>query len=135
MNPMKTHNQIDYTLTPHRIKCSINKPKTRTFPGADVGSDHDLVMMTKNLRLQKNQKNKNPQIRFDIEKLQDPNIATHFNATIGGRFAPLNFLEPNVNNLINSFGTAMPDTDKEVLGKPWMKLQSWVSNDVLKLCD
>ena len=135
MNPMKTPNQIDYTLTPQRFKSSVNKPKTRTFPGTDVGSDHDLVIMTKNLRLQKNQKNKNPQIRFDIEKLQDPNTATHFKATIGGRFAPLNFLEPNINNLINSFGTAMPDTDKEVLGKPRMKRQPWVSNDVPKLCD
>ena len=131
----KTHNQIDYILTPQRFKSSINKPKTRTFPGTDVGSDHDLVMMTINLRLQKNQKNKNPQIRSDIEKLQDPNIATHFIATIGGRFTALNFLEPNINNLVNSVGTAMRDTAKEVLSKSKIKHQPWVSNDVLKLCD
>ena len=117
----KTHNKIDYILTPQRFKSSINKPKTRTFPGADVGSDHDLVMMTVNLRLQKNRKNKNPRIRFDIEKLHDPNIATHFKATIGGRFAVLNFLEPDINNPVNSIGTAMRDTAKDVLGKPKIK--------------
>ena len=92
-------------------------------------------MMTINLRLQKNRKSKNPRKRFDIEKLQDPNIATHFKATIGGRFAVLNFLEPNINNLVNTVGTAMRDTAKEVLGKPKIKRQPWVSNDVLKLCD
>ena len=131
----KTRNQIDYILTPQSFKSSINKPKTRTFPGADVGSDHDLLMMTINLRLQKNRKNKNPRIRFNKEKLQDPNIATHFKATIGGRFAVFNFLELNINNLVNSVSTAMSDTTKEVLGKPNIKHHPWVSNDALKLCD
>ena len=108
----------------YAVKTSIIKSKTRPFPGADVGSDHDLVMMTINLRLQKNRKkNKNPRIKFDIEKLQDPNIAKHFKATIGGRFAVLNFLEPNINNLVNSVGTAMHYTAKEVLGKPKIKCQ------------
>ena len=73
-----TQNQIDYILTPQRFKSTINKPETRTFPCADVGSDHDLVMMTINL---KNRKDKNPRIRFDTEKLQDPNIAKHLKAT------------------------------------------------------
>ncbi|KAI0238502.1 hypothetical protein LSAT2_010801 [Lamellibrachia satsuma] len=68
------------------------------------GTDHDLVMMTINLRLQKNWNDKNPRIRFDTEKLQDPNIATHLKATIGGRFAALNFLEPDINNTANSIG-------------------------------
>ena len=46
-----------------------------------------------------------------------------------------NFLEPNINNLVNSVGTAMRDTTKEVLGKRKIKHQPWVSNDVLKLCN
>ena len=92
-------------------------------------------MMTINLRLQKNQKNKNPRIRFDIEKLQDPNIVAHFKATIGVHFAAFHFLEPNINNLVNSVGTAMRNTTKEVLGKTKIKHQPWVSNDVLKHCN
>ena len=92
-------------------------------------------MMTIHLKLQRNWKNKNPRIRFYIEKLQDPNIATHFKATIGGRFAALNFLEPDYNNLVNLIGTAMCDTAKEVLGKPKIKRQPWVPDNVVKLCD
>ena len=38
------HNQIDYILTPKRFKSSIIRSSTRTYPGADVNSDHDLVM-------------------------------------------------------------------------------------------
>ena len=109
----KTHNQINYVLTPQLFMSSINKPKTRT--GADVGTDHDVVMKTINLRLQKNWKTKNPKIRFDVEKLQDP---THLKATIRGRFTALNFMKPNINNTVNSI---------------WR--QQWVPNDVSKLCD
>ena len=30
---------------------SVNTAKTRSFPGADIGSNHDLVMMSFQLRL------------------------------------------------------------------------------------
>ena len=36
-----------------RFQTSINTAKTRSFPGADIGNDHDLVMMTFNLHLKK----------------------------------------------------------------------------------
>lgn len=38
-------------LAPQHFKSSINKARTRTFPVADIGSDHDLVMMTFSLKL------------------------------------------------------------------------------------
>ena len=37
---------------------SVNTAKTRSFPGADIGSDHDLVMMS--FRLLKEDKNAGP---------------------------------------------------------------------------
>ena len=42
----KTHNQIDFILTPQRFKSSINKASTRIYPGADIYSDHDLYYVT-----------------------------------------------------------------------------------------
>ena len=42
----KTHNQIDYIMVKKRFSSSVNIAKTRSFPGADIGSDHELVMMT-----------------------------------------------------------------------------------------
>ena len=44
------HNQIDYIMVKRRFQSSVNIAKTRSFPGADVGSDHELVMMTFSLR-------------------------------------------------------------------------------------
>ena len=36
----------------------VNIARTRSFPGADIGSDHDLLMMTFRLRLETNQQAK-----------------------------------------------------------------------------
>ncbi|XP_072022944.1 craniofacial development protein 2-like [Amphiura filiformis] len=53
------HNQIDYILVKKRFRSGVNVARTRSFPGADVGSDHDLVMMTFRVRLKKNPRNPN----------------------------------------------------------------------------
>ena len=42
----KTHNQIDYILMKRRFKSGINVAKTRVYNKADIGSDHDLVMIS-----------------------------------------------------------------------------------------
>ncbi|PVD22648.1 hypothetical protein C0Q70_15903 [Pomacea canaliculata] len=51
---------------PTRFKASINKVKTRTYPGTGTGSDHDLV--------QTNLKLKARRLICDVEKPQDPNV-------------------------------------------------------------
>ena len=50
-NSGQVHNQIDFILALQCFKSSINKAKTKTFPGADIGSNHDLVMTTLKLKL------------------------------------------------------------------------------------
>ena len=40
-------------------------------PGADVGSDHAMVMMTFQTRLKNSRKQTQPRIRFDLEKLNE----------------------------------------------------------------
>ena len=52
------HNHIDYILVRKRFQSGVNSTRTRSFPGGDTGSDHDLLMMTFRLRLKKNQQAK-----------------------------------------------------------------------------
>ena len=61
------------------------------LPGADVGSDHDIVIMPFQIRLKKSKKPTQPRIRFDLEKLNDPLMMNAFQATIGGKFTPLSW--------------------------------------------
>ena len=72
-----------------RFRSGIKIARTRTFLGADVESDQDMVMMTFQTRLKNSRKPTQPRIRFDLEKLKDPTVLSAFQATIGGRFAPL----------------------------------------------
>ena len=52
------HNQIDYILVRKRFRSGVNVARTLSFPEADFGSDHDLLMMTFRLCLKKNQQAK-----------------------------------------------------------------------------
>ena len=47
----ETKNQIDYVLTNRRWKTSVTA--ARTLPGADCGSDHELLMAEIKLRIKK----------------------------------------------------------------------------------
>ena len=42
----KHYNQTDYILVWKPFQLGVNVHRTRSFPGADIGSDHQLVMMT-----------------------------------------------------------------------------------------
>ena len=39
-------NQIDYILVRKRFRSGVNSARTRSIPGTDIGSDHDLLMIT-----------------------------------------------------------------------------------------
>ena len=72
-----------------RFRSGVNIHSTWSFPGADIGSDYDLVMMTIQVRLKTARKPNQPGLRFDLEKLRGPDVACTFQATIGGKFASL----------------------------------------------
>ena len=92
-SPNREHpDQIDYIMVQRRFQTSINVAKTRRFPETDIRTDHDLVMMTFKLHLKKVRKQGHTKIKFDLEKLKDPEIAETFKAMIEGKFAPLTFL-------------------------------------------
>ena len=45
--------KIDFIMASNKLKSCTKIKGTRTFPGADVGSDHDLVMTTIKVKLLK----------------------------------------------------------------------------------
>ena len=113
-------NQICYILINKRLRSSIKIARTRSFPAADIGSDHSLIMMTFQLHLKKILKPSSTRLRFDLDKLKDPKVTESFKAMVGGKFAPLVFLHKNetdIDSIINAFNTAVTETAEEVLGK------------------
>ena len=58
-------------MTPQRFKSSIITTSTRTYPGADIGSDHDLVLCNLKLKLCIRKRVITNKIRFDLDKLEN----------------------------------------------------------------
>ena len=104
----KHHNQINYILVEKRFRSGVNIHRTRSFPGADIGSDHDLVMITFGVRLKKARKPNQPRLRIDLERLRDPDVACTFQATICRKFIGLSD---------EDMDTAVTDAASEILGK------------------
>ena len=113
---------------------SVNIAKTCSFPGADIGSDHELVMMTFKLHLKRTKKQGHARIRFDMDKLKDPQVAEVFQAMIGGKFAALSILDSDM-DLTDTFNAAVTNTANEILGKHRPVKKPWVTAEILDLCD
>ena len=129
----KHHNQIDFILVKKRFRSVVNTHRTRSFPGADIGSDHDF-----RVRLKKARKPNQLRLKFDLEKLRNPDVACTFQAMIGGNFAPLTGLseeEMDIDTMITTYNAAVTDAASEILGKERRRKKPWVTKDVLDLCD
>ena len=102
----------------------MNIATTRSFPGADIGSDHDLQMMTFHLRLKRISKPKHTRLKFDLEKRKDPNVLETFQAITGGEFAPLTIMDnedTDLDSMTTTLNTAVIETASEILGKHHLK--------------
>ena len=77
------HTQTDYILARKRFRLGVNTARTQSFPRADIGSDHDLLMMTFHLRIKTVSKPKHTRLKFDLEKLKYHNVLKNFQAIIG----------------------------------------------------
>ena len=95
-------------------------------------------MMTFQVRLKMTRKPNQPRLRFDLEKLRNPDVVCTFQATIGGKFAPLIGLsdeDMDMDTMITTYNTAVTDAASEILGKERRRKKPWVTKDVLDLCD
>ena len=78
-------NQIDYILCSQRWRSSIQSAKTR--PGADCGSDHELLIAKFRLKLNKVGKTTRP-FRYDVNQ-----IPYDYTVEVTNRFKGLDLIE------------------------------------------
>ena len=65
-------------------------------------------------------------------------MACTFQATIGGKFAPLIGLreeDMDIDTMITTYNTAVTDAASEILGKERRRKKPRVTQDVIDLCD
>ncbi|PVD39481.1 hypothetical protein C0Q70_02115 [Pomacea canaliculata] len=129
------HHQIDYILLPRCFKSSINKANMRTYPVAEIGSDHDMVLI--NLQQKAKQLSDTPPPKFGLirRSCKKQTLQKFFKDTIGGKFAALNPVECDVGTPTGNIKEMPLSTAQEVLGRQRNNKQPWVTNDILDLSD
>ncbi|XP_072017004.1 craniofacial development protein 2-like [Amphiura filiformis] len=110
----KTHNKVDYIIISNRWKTSVSN--ARSFPSADVGSDHQLVITNIRLKFHAKKKPNYPK-QYDIFRLKSPEHRKNYEVEIGGRVAQL-LEQPDTDTetMWEGIKTAFNETSKKVLG-------------------
>ena len=94
-----------------RFSTSVNINKTKSFPGGDIGSDHDMLMMNVSLHLKNPKKNKCIRNKFDLEKLKNPETKKLFQKKINEKLTEQKLTEiENTELILQKLNRRMTDT-------------------------
>jgi hypothetical protein len=131
----KTENQIDHVAIGRKWRRSLLDVRNKR--GADIGSDHHLVMAKLKLKIQASkQRAQHPRKRYNISRLEeDKTTQEYFKLELTNRFQVLTDMERAENETIEEkwrkIGTIFTETSEKVLGfkeknkKNWMTQQTW----------
>ena len=127
-----TENQIDHICICKRFRSSLQD--VRTYRGADVASDHHLLVGKIKLKFRKRPVNSSPRLKFNVEHLKDPLKKEEFNITLKNRFDALGQLdeEQDINSTWINIRDCYTKTCQEVLGKREKRHKPWISKRTLE---
>ena len=91
-------NQVDFIMIKNRFKNSFKDIKT--YPGADIDSDHNPVVSKVEIKLKKIRRFNNIE-KLDVSKLRDYTTKTRYAIEVNDKFERLNSIEP-VNEMDSS---------------------------------
>jgi len=122
----KTHNQIDHVLLDRRWDSSVLD--VRSFRGADCDTDHYLVIakVRERLAVGKQAAQRFDRQRFNLRKLNEPEVREQYQIDITKRFAALENFNGAVDRTWENIKENIQTSEKESLGlqelkqnKPW----------------
>ena len=111
----------------------------RSFPSADVGSDHQLVLANIKLKLKAKKRPTQQMKKYNVSKLRSSETKLKFQTTIGGKFEallhdPETYLD--VKDTWTKIKEAFHTTSEEVLGSQRSQPQAlWMTQDIIELTD
>ncbi|CAH2277185.1 Hypothetical predicted protein [Pelobates cultripes] len=119
-------NQIDYILCSQRWRNSIQSAKTR--PGADCGSDHELLIAKFRIKLKKRRKTISP-IRYDIN-----NIPCEYAVEVKNSFEGLDMDDRMPEELWTKVCNIIQETARKNIHKrKKSKKANWLSDEAVKI--
>ena len=132
----RTKNQIDFIAIARKWRRSLED--TRSMRGADVASDHHLVMGVVKIKLRAfKDTGDRPHIKFNTQKLKDKETRDTFCITIKNKFEALNSLteETPLEEQWNDIKKTFIESCQETLGKREFNMKPWMSTNTWKLIE
>ncbi|VDP46681.1 unnamed protein product [Schistosoma curassoni] len=130
-----TENQIDHICVNEKFRKTMEDVRTRR--GADIASDHQLVVANLKLKLKKNWTSRQTAIqRFNTAFLRDTDKFNEFKIALNNRFQALQDLlneeETTMEDNWKGIKEALTSTCQEVLGLKKHHHKEWVSIETLE---
>ena len=126
----RTVSQIDHVIINQKWRRSLQDVKANR--GADIGSDHVLVVASVSLKLRKTKRGEERQQRFDTAKLKNSNTEKAFKLELKNRF---HVLQEEQEMNIDSFNQVLTETSKSLLGYRKNRKEEWIKTDTWKTID
>ena len=125
-----TENQIDHFCISRGFRRSLDN--VRVLRGADIGSDHHLLLAVLKLRLKNFRKdNTSDRPKFQVSALQGKKMKEEFQIQLKNRFQPLELLENDVEEHWNQVKEIFTSTCEDVMGRKTTKHKDWISQNSL----
>ncbi|XP_059142031.1 craniofacial development protein 2-like [Physella acuta] len=131
-NDHHTENQIEHVAARRHWRTSLQDVRTKR--GADIGSNHHLVVakLKMKLKAKKRQHEIDPRRRFDVSKLKTQDNRTNFQVTLKNRFEALQTKEKDfdsVKHTLEIFKQATIEACEEALGGRAPNRKPWITDD------
>ena len=135
-NQRIVRNQIDFVMVNRKYRNAIVSCKT--YPGADIPSDHNLLLARTNLRLKKIVKGKPSKIA-DMRKLKQDNVLQETKERLNRELKTIsenNNHEVEIEDLWNKIKISITSvTEEELRPDRMVKRQQWMTNSILELME
>ena len=128
----RTENQIDHFCISGKFRRSLED--VRVLRGADIGSDHHLLLAVLRLRLKRFDKNDGyRRQKYQVSLLQGGlNRKEEFKLSLKNKFQALEVKSRNVEDHWSHVKETLTATCKEVLGEKERKHKEWISQESLE---
>ncbi len=125
-------NMIDLIMINRRWASSVRE--CRSFPGADISSDHNLVLCNVRIALRRRDTNSKPIAPFDVSKLENLDTANAYRQAVDDECDNLE-LSVGINTALEQVTTALKKVATKILGTKRKTRKPWISTETLNLAD
>ncbi|CAI6343800.1 unnamed protein product [Macrosiphum euphorbiae] len=123
--------QIDYIMTKQRFRNQIKQCKA--YPGADINSDHNLLIMESELKY-KNIKKKNNIKRWNLQKLKNDEIKVTYNKKCSDTLMTVTPDNNTVEEKWKNIKQILKNKAEEVLGSREKEARKpWITEEIIEL--